>query len=107
MSAKLISFILKLRRQGYKIMPVEVKRKQNESTYSLLRRFQDKVKKSRAVILAKKRKHHEKPKTKRQTKKDALCRAEGRKKRAFLIKTGRLVEENGEMGRNKKLISKK
>jgi ribosomal protein S21 len=83
-------------------MPVEVKRKQNESTYGLLRRFQDKVKKSRAVILAKKRKHFEKPKSKRQTKKDALCRAEGRKKRAFLIKTGRLVEETMEMGRNKR-----
>ena len=30
------------------------------------------------LILAKKNKHYEKPKTKRQTKKDALRRAEGR-----------------------------
>ena len=75
------------------LMPVEVKRRPNESTYSLLRRFQDKVKKSRAVVLAKKNKHFEKAKTKHQTKKDALRRLELRKKRDFLIKTGKITEE--------------
>jgi len=79
-------------------MPVEVKRKQNESTYSLMRRFQDKVKKSRAVVLAKKNKHFEKLKTKPQIKKDALRRLELRKKRDFLIKTGKITEEMLEQG---------
>ena len=88
-------------------MPVEVKRKPNESTYSLLRRFQDRVKKGRSVVLAKKNKHFEKPKTKHQTKKDALRRIELRKKRDFLIKIGKITEEMLEQGFGKEKNKKR
>jgi ribosomal protein S21 len=74
-------------------MAVEVKRKNNENTYSLLRRFQDKVKKGRVLTLSKKNSFYQKEKTKRQRKKDALRRSDVRKKRDYLIKIGKLVNE--------------
>ncbi|HPI67562.1 MAG TPA: 30S ribosomal protein S21 [bacterium] len=75
-------------------MPVEVKRKPNESTFSLLRRFQDRIKKSRVVVLAKKGAHYEKKKNTRQVKKDALRRLEVRRKKEYLEKIGKLPLDN-------------
>ena len=55
--------------------------------------FADMEKAVNRIVLAKKNKHFEKAKTKHQTKKDALRRLELRKKRDFLIKTGKITEE--------------
>lgn len=74
-------------------MPVEIKRKSNESTYSLLRRFADKVKKGRVLTLAKKNMHYEKPKNKRQLKVNAMRRLYNRQRRDYLIKIGEISEE--------------
>lgn len=74
-------------------MAVEVKRKSNESTYSLLNRFKDKVKKGRVLTLAKKNLYHQKKKNKLQQKKEAVRRLGNRERRAFLIKTGKINEE--------------
>lgn len=75
-------------------MPVEVKRKPNESTFSLLRRFQDKIKKSRVITLSKKGAHYEKKKNTRQVKKDALRRLKIRRQREYLEKIGKLPLDN-------------
>ncbi len=74
-------------------MAVEVKARSNENAYGLLRRFQDKLKKSRAINLAKKNMRYEKTKTKRQRKVEALNRLAYRRKREYLIKIGKLSEE--------------
>ena len=73
-------------------MSVEVKRKGQESSEGLLRRFQDNVKRSRFLINAKRLRFRSKKKSKRQIKQDALARKKGRAKRAYLIKTGKIVE---------------
>ncbi len=82
-------------------MPVEIKRKSNESTYGMLRRFQDRVKKGRVLTLAKKNMHYEKPKSAYQLKKNALRRLYNRKKREFLIKTGKISEEDIGLGQGR------
>ena len=73
-------------------MAIEVKRKGNESSESLLRRFQDRVKRSRSLNLAKQKMYWTKKKNKAQKKKDALVRNFNRSKREFLIKTGKMPE---------------
>lgn len=73
-------------------MPVEVKRKSNENTYSLMNRFKDKVKKGRVLTLAKSSSYYQKEKSKRQQKKDALRRKNYREKRDYLIKIGKIEE---------------
>jgi len=74
-------------------MAVEVKRKANENTYSLLRRFSDKVKKGRVLTLTKGNMYHAKKRNARQIKKDALRRKEYRAKREYLIKIGKISDE--------------
>lgn len=73
-------------------MAIEIKRKGNESTESLLRRFQDRIKRSRILNLKKQKMHFTKDKNKAQVKKDALVRSYNRAKREFLIKIGKLPE---------------
>lgn len=74
-------------------MAVEVKRKQNESVEGLLRRFQQRVLQSRVIFRAKATQYHQKPKTKRQIKENALRRKYNRAKREYLQKTGQLPED--------------
>ena len=71
-------------------MAVEVKRKQNESVESLLRRFSKRVMQSRVIINAKNARYRAKPKTKRQIKESALRRKYIRAKREYLQKIGQL-----------------
>ncbi|MDD5290200.1 MAG: 30S ribosomal protein S21 [Patescibacteria group bacterium] len=73
-------------------MAIEIKRKNNESNEALLRRFQDKIRRSRTLIVAKKKRFFEKEKTKRQCREDAKRRKYNREKRAFMIKIGKLPE---------------
>ncbi len=84
-------------------MPVEIKKKSNESTYSLMRRFQDKLKKSRVMSLAKQNMFYQKPKNKRHQKEDALRRKANRERRDYLIKIGKISDE----ARNKNSFSRK
>ncbi len=73
-------------------MAVEVKRKGNESSESLLRRFQDKIKRSRTLNAVKRNLFHHKKLGKTQSKQDALVRKYNRAKREYMIKTGKLPE---------------
>jgi ribosomal protein S21 len=73
-------------------MAIEIKRKNNESNESLLRRFQDRIKRSRTLIVAKKKRYFEKEKTKRARREDAKRRKYNREKRAYMIKIGKLPE---------------
>ena len=75
------------------IMAIEVKRKNNESTYSLLRRFQDRIKKGRVLNLAKKGMYFEKKPNKRLIQESALRRKENREKRDYLIRVGKITED--------------
>ena len=75
-------------------MSVEVKRKGNESNESLLRRFQDKIKRSRVLKLAKQKNYHSKPKNKNAQKEEAKRRSKNRTRREYLIKMGKLPENN-------------
>jgi ribosomal protein S21 len=80
------------------IMAIEVKRKSNESNFSFLRRFQDRIKKGRVLNLAKKGMYYEKPISERQTKEDALRRKNNREKREYMIRTGQITEEPTTIG---------
>ena len=84
-------------------MAVEVKRKQNESVEGLLRRFQQRVLQSRVIFRAKATQYHNKPKTKRQIKENALRRKYVRQRREYLQKIGQLPDDSqaGSFGYNK------
>ncbi len=73
---------------------VEVKRGERESTYSLLRRFTEKLKESKLLIQARRSKFRQHPKNKRRLKDDAIVRNKFRKERRRLMKLGLL--EKGE-----------
>lgn len=75
-------------------MAVEVKRKHNESSEGLLRRFQQRVLQSRVIFRAKATKYYQKPKTKKQIKENALRRKYVRTKREYLQKIGQLPEDS-------------
>ncbi len=81
-------------------MAVEIKRKPNENTYSLLRRFQERIRKGRVLAMAKKSFYYERPKNKRQLKEEALRRLYNRRRREYLIKIGKIVEEPVGQGQN-------
>ena len=83
-------------------MAIEIKRKGNESTESLLRRFQERIKRSRILNLKKQKMHFIKDKNNAQIKKDALVRSYNRAKREFLIKIGKLPETPSRGGYKKK-----
>ena len=71
---------------------LEVKRKDNESFESLVRRFSKKLMQSGRVIQAKKIRYHTKPLNKRAQKLKALRREEINDKREYLRKIGKLDE---------------
>lgn len=75
-------------------MAVEVKRKGNESTESLIRRFSKRMLQSGVIWKAKKDRFYHKDESKRQMKEDALRRLYVQKKRDYLRKIGKLVEED-------------
>ncbi|MEK7150733.1 MAG: 30S ribosomal protein S21 [Patescibacteria group bacterium] len=72
---------------------VEVRKRDKESTGSLLRRFTRKVQQSRVLLDARKRKHATRPKSKAKKHKDALRREVKRKEYDKLRKLGK--EEQG------------
>ncbi len=74
-------------------MSIEVRKKEGESTASLLRRFTRKIQQSKVLIRAKKERFYRKPKSKRQIQESALRRVQIRKERQKMIKMG-LLEEN-------------
>lgn len=71
---------------------VEVKKRNNESTESLLRRFSKRVQQSGVLLRAKKRRFYEKEKNKRALRADALRRINIRGEREILRKMGKLEE---------------
>ena len=73
-------------------MAVEVKRKDRETTGSLLRRFTRRVQQSGVLMTARKGRFYQKPKTRRQKKNSALRREQLRSLRRDMLKAG-LIEE--------------
>ena len=75
-------------------MAVQIKKKPNENMYSLLRRFQEVYRKSRVAVLAKKHMYYQKPANKYKLKKEALRRRQIREKRQYLIRIGKINDDN-------------
>lgn len=73
-------------------MAVEVRKKDKESTGSLLRRFSRRVQQSGVLLRARRSRFFTKQKTKRQLKASALRREQLRAQRKELIKLGMLEE---------------
>ncbi len=71
---------------------IEVRRRNNESSESLLRRFSKRVQQSGTLLRAKKRRFYEPPKNKREVRVDALRRQAIRQERELLRKLGKLEE---------------
>lgn len=71
---------------------IEVRRRNNESPESLLRRFSKRVQQSGILIRAKKRRFYAPPKNKRAVREDALRRKAIREERDLLRKLGKLEE---------------
>ena len=71
---------------------IEVRRRENESSESLLRRFSKRVQQSGVLLRAKKRRFYEKGKNKRAQRQDALRRLDIREQREVLRKMGKLEE---------------
>jgi len=69
---------------------IEIKRKERESTGSILRRFSKKVRQSGVLLTARKNMFHEKRKNKNQQKVTALRRERLRSLRRRMLKTGQL-----------------
>jgi len=76
-------------------MAIEVRKKDRESSTSLLRRFVRRVQQSGVLVNARKGRFYAKGKTRRQKKQSALRREELRKLRTKLYKAGQIQE--GEM----------
>jgi len=87
-------------------LAIEVRKKDKETTGSLLRRFTRRVQQSGVLIRARRGRFYEKPKTKRQEKESALRRQELRHQRAHLIKLG-LLEEGQMIPKDKIRIKKR
>lgn len=74
-------------------MAIEVKKKQGETTRSLLRRFSRRIQQSGVLIRARKERFHEKEKTKRERRESAVRRVKVGKEKEKLRKMGLLEEE--------------
>jgi len=72
---------------------IEIKRKEKESTASVLRRFSKKIRQSGVLLTARKKMHYEKTKTKRAERASALRREQLKTLRSWLIKTGALAPD--------------
>jgi ribosomal protein S21 len=81
---------------------MEVKRRKGESFDTLLRRFTKRVQLSGRLLEVKKHRFHARPKNKTSIKKSALRRLETATKREFLLKTGRLTEEEEKKSKSKR-----
>lgn len=86
-------------------MSIELKRKGRESVESLLRRFTERIRRSRVLINAKRRRFYEPPKTKFQLRQRAKRRSEIQAEREHLRKIGKLPIE--ELRGSKKFYSRK
>ncbi len=80
-------------------MAIEVKKKQGETTRSLLRRFTRRVQQSRILINARKKRFQEKEKSRREKREEALRRHKIGKEKEKLRKMGLLEEETRWPGR--------
>lgn len=80
-------------------MAIEIKRKDNESIGSMMRRFTRSIQQSGVLIRARRQRFVEAPKTKREIRASALYRAAKRKEEAKLIKLGKKIEEPKRFGR--------
>lgn len=69
---------------------VEVKRKDNESYESMLRRFSRKVQQSGVLLRARRQRFYTKPKSKNLQRAEAIKRAELREQREELKKLGKI-----------------
>lgn len=86
-------------------MSIEVRKKDKESTGSLLRRFSRRVQQSGVLLRARRGRFYAKSKTKRQMKASALRREQLRSQRKELIKLG-LLEEGQMIPKDKIKIRK-
>lgn len=71
---------------------IEVRKRDNESTESLLRRFSKQVQQSRILIRAKRGRFYEPPKNKREIRESAKRRQAVREHKEYLRKIGKLDE---------------
>lgn len=79
----------------------EVRRKKGESFESMLRRFSRRIQLSGRLIQAKKVRYYESPQTKREIRSSAIHRAKVRKTRDYLLRSGKLKEEDLQRGRRR------
>lgn len=71
---------------------VQVKKRENESSESLIRRFTKKIQQSGLIIRAKKGQHFAKPLTKDKLRENAVRRSKTREKIEYLKKIGKFEE---------------
>ena len=69
---------------------IEVKKRENESSLNLIKRFGKKVKQSSNLKLVRKLRFKSRPKSKLRKKEDALKREAYRKKSEYLYKLGKI-----------------
>ncbi len=69
---------------------IEVKKGENESTISLIKRFTKKIKESEILISARNSRFRNRPKSNLRKKKEAIKRAELKKKMDYLRKLGKI-----------------
>lgn len=74
-------------------MAVEIKRKPSESMAAFVRRFTKRMKESRVLINAKKRRFYEAPKSETMRRASAIRRKKMREEREYLRKIGKLPLE--------------
>lgn len=73
-------------------MPVEVQKRDNESSESLIRRFSRKVQQSGVLLQARKVRYYERKKSKKRVREEAQRRSELQAERERLIKLGEIDE---------------
>ncbi|TAK03261.1 30S ribosomal protein S21 [Patescibacteria group bacterium] len=72
---------------------VDVKRRKGESFEGLFRRFTRRVQQSGRLLEARKHRFHEPEQSKNSLHRSALRRKDKREAREYLVKTGKLIEE--------------
>lgn len=88
-------------------MAIAVKKKDNESNESVIRRFTRKVQSTGLLIQKKRIQYREKRPNKRQQRQSAIRRRRMQQERDFLIKTGKLTEEQAFTRSGKQLTKTK
>lgn len=82
---------------------IKVKRREKENSVSLIRRFTRKVQQSGVLVLARKLRFKERPKSKRKRREEAIKRTEIRGFKEKLRKLGKLEDEQITLAKIKKL----